>query len=265
MVKQNSFITDKPLHFGTGHAGQTYDWLPSDTEEVFQKLMQDPDYRQYAESQNWHRPGAISYRINSEGFRGAEFDQGPFLLTLGCSFTIGIGLAEQDIWPTLVANALGMKSANIAWGGIAADTCIRLAAYWIPKLQPAAVIMLTPPRDRYEIFLDEQYAKQNMMSIYPVEVMMPQSQVSVFSKDEHCKHWWLNDNNSLFNRYRNEMTLRQICAENSAPCLIYDSLWAFGRSREEVGFARDYLHAGAQGHQMLADRIISDWNEIKHS
>jgi hypothetical protein len=47
--------------------------------------------------------------------------------------------------------------------------------------------------------------------------------------------------------------------------MIYDSIKAFGRSREEVGFARDYMHAGAVGHKMLADEILNDWHENKHT
>ena len=33
---------DAPWHFGTPHAGRTYEWLSTDTEENFQQLMQDP-------------------------------------------------------------------------------------------------------------------------------------------------------------------------------------------------------------------------------
>jgi hypothetical protein len=267
MKYQTEFVAElqtvKPWNFGASQAGQTVNWLLSDNEEMFWKLWQDPAYRPFAESQNWHQPGSIQYRINSEGFRGDEFDHTPCVLTLGCSFTIGIGLREQEIWPTLVANALGLKSVNIAWGGIAADSCVRLAAYWIPKLKPKLVIMLSPPQNRYEIFLDKLYAAAS--HCHEIEVIMPTSQHSLFINDQHHKHWWLNDLNSLHNQYRNSMTLKQICTENSTPCMIYDSIKAFGRSREEVGFARDYMHAGAVGHKMLADEILNDWHENKHT
>ena len=63
-----------PWHFGIPHAGRTYEWLPTDTEENFQQLMQEPEHRKYFGSKGWDQPGSITYKINSHGFRSEEFD-----------------------------------------------------------------------------------------------------------------------------------------------------------------------------------------------
>ena len=61
-------------HFGTKSAGQTLKWMPTDSEENFQRLVQVEEYREYFCSKGWLEPDAITYRINSEGFRSEEFD-----------------------------------------------------------------------------------------------------------------------------------------------------------------------------------------------
>ena len=46
----------------------------------------------------WDISGKTSYRINSEGFRGKDFDN-ISVIALGCSITLGIGVHEEDSWP----------------------------------------------------------------------------------------------------------------------------------------------------------------------
>jgi len=42
----------------------------------------------------------ISYNFNSKGYRTKEIEdlQKDFILTFGCSYTQGIGLAKEDMW-----------------------------------------------------------------------------------------------------------------------------------------------------------------------
>ena len=158
-----------PWHPGIYYAGQTLDWMPTDTKEIFEQLMQDPVHQEYFANLGWLEPGAINYKINSYGFRAEEFVEGqPCIVALGCSYTVGIGLPYKDIWPTLVGNALGLPVYNLAWGGSSADTCFRMARYWIPKLTPVHVLMLTPPESRIELVMSQGNSP-------PVEVYLPMS------------------------------------------------------------------------------------------
>ena len=143
-------------HFGTKSAGEIAKWLPTDTEESFQRLMQVEEYREYFRSQGWLEPDAITYRINSEGFRSEEFDpQAASVVSLGCSYTIGIGLPEEATWSYLVAQALGLKNYNLAWGGTSADTCFMLANHWLPILRPKLVVMAAPPKHRFDLISEK--------------------------------------------------------------------------------------------------------------
>lgn len=248
---------NKPAHFGDYLANQVFDWLPTDTKENYEKLIQDPVHRAYFSEMGWDKPGAITYKFNSHGFRADEFDSGPYLVTLGCSYTVGIGLPDEVTWPRLVANRLGLKCANLGWGGYSADSCFRMANYWIPELMPAYVCMLVPPKHRIELLLDEESLTSPQLSF---EIFLPQSSSSLFSPDDHyLKHWFLNSKNAEINQRKNILAIRQLCADLNIPCTIHDAEGHMWWSREEIGYARDYMHGGPKIHKTIAEKMINEY------
>jgi hypothetical protein len=245
-----------PLHFGTHLANQTLEWLPTDTKENYEKLIQDPAHQEYFAKLGWDKPGAITYKFNSYGYRADEFNGGPYLVTLGCSYTAGIGLPDEVTWPRQVASAMGLKCANLAWGGYSADSCYRLAEYWLPRLNPDYVCMLTPPRHRIEVLLDPSFQQLG------VEVFMPQSYSSLFSPSDHyLKHWFLNDENAKINQRKNIQAIRQLCVDLNIPCTIYNAEDHMWWSREEIGYARDYMHGGPKIHNILTKKFVDGYKK----
>lgn len=244
-----------PWHFGVQYANTDNNWLPSDTEELYNQQIQDPVRKNYFEMQGWVDSGSITYKINSYGFRCDEFNSNdPCIVVLGCSFTIGTGLPLDTIWPTLVGKDIGLKVYNLSWGGNSSDTCFRLAEYWLPKLNPKLVCMLTPPDARVELLLDRE--EQNKS-----EVFMPDSKSAWFSpNDIYLKHWFVNDENARINSAKNKLAIKGLCDNQQIPFIVYDSTQEMSKSREEIGYARDYMHAGPTGHRMLANKIIRDYN-----
>lgn len=250
----NTSITP-PWHFGTRYAGQTLNWWPTDTEESFERMVQDPVHKDYFEQQGWLEPDGITYRINQQGFRGDDFDsESPTLLALGCSFTMGIGLSEHQAWPWLVGQALGLRVATIAHGGWSADACFRMSEYWIPALRPKLVIMMAPPA-RLELHTtDPSNPVENIMVDQPP-----------WNKDMFIKNWFTIDENSRLNSVRNRYAVQGLCNSLNIPCLTYDSTKFFVRSREDVGYARDYMHAGPLGHRMAKEQMLNDQTRLRHS
>ena len=109
-----SMFRDSPWHFGTYHAGTESEFLPTDTKEHFEKLCETEEYREYFKAQGWLEPGAITYKINSHGFRCDELTANTdCIVALGCSFTLGIGLPIEATWPALVSKELGIKVYNL--------------------------------------------------------------------------------------------------------------------------------------------------------
>lgn len=250
---------DAPHHYGINSANQEFDFMPTDTKENFEKLCEVEEYREYFRNFGWLEPKAITYKLNSHGFRSEEFlpDQ-DCIVALGCSFTVGIGLPIESVWPSLVGQALGKKVYNLAWGGNSADTCFRMAEYWIPALKPKAVFMLAPPKARFELLLDSK--------MQPYEIFMPSNEVS-FGHDrygEFLKHWFSNDDNVNINHKKNKLAVQALCDNLNIPCQIYNADEHMAWSREEVGYARDRMHAGPKGHKLLAERMLDDWRK-KHT
>jgi hypothetical protein len=243
---------NSPWHFGTKHANEVLEWLSCDTKENFEKLIKDSAHKNYFNTQGWLEPGAITYRINSQGFRGEEFQKNQqCVVTLGCSYTIGLGLPEKDIWPTLVGKELGLVTYNLSWGGIGADTCYRLAEYWIPLLKPELVVMLTPPKSRLELLTIDNDIQ--------AEVFLPSSESCMFSdKDMFLKNWFANQENAEINNRKNSRAVKQLCNELKINCLTYNAHDFMAQSREKVGYARDYMHAGTIAHQMILEQVKKD-------
>jgi hypothetical protein len=122
-----------------------------------------------------------------------------------------------------------------------------LAQYWIPLLRPALVVMAAPPQHRLDLLEDNEHT-----------TYMPGQDLT---SDKFIQTWFTVDRNSKLNNARNKYAVQGICTEHGIPCLTYDAHEYFARSREEVEYARDYLHAGPRGHQMFAERILDDWRK----
>lgn len=244
-----------PWHPGKHCANQQLNWLSPDTEDKFQKLIQDPICQQYFDKQGWLPKGAITYNINSDGFRSEEFEtDNPCIIALGCSFTVGIGLPLKSVWPTVLGNALNFKVCNLGWGGSSADTCFRLARYWIPQLKPVAVFMLTPPLTRIELLMAPGTTP-------PAEVFLPMSQSKHYEPhDLYLKHWFTNDDNAIINSEKNKLAIGEICRLNNTRFYSLDNQLEEG-VRDTVGYARDYMHAGPQLHQMIAEKFLKQYYE----
>ena len=254
-----------PPHFGKLHgcAGNEFEWLPTDTKENYEKLIQDPEHRKYFAEMGWDQSGAITYKLNSHGFRCDEFSSGPYVVALGCSYTVGIGLPLCNTWAYHVGEALNLKVANLAWGGYSADTCYRLAEYWVPELRPDYVCMLAPPEHRFELLLEDNHNlpledNHNL----PFEVFMPQNKSQIYnSNDQYIKHWFLNDENAKINQRKNILAVRQLCLDLNIPCTVIEGNTYMARPREEVGYARDYMHAGPIAHKLIADKFVGEYSK----
>jgi lysophospholipase L1-like esterase len=245
-----------PWHFGIKYAGQTVQWLQTDSEENFQKHIKNQEYRDYFESKGWLRPDAITYCINSKGFRSVEFDpQLPSMVSLGCSYTVGIGLPEQSTWPALVSQKLKLQNYNLSWGGTSADTCFMLAEYWLPVLRPQLVVMAAPPKNRFDLILENEALKH--------ETYMPAHETGQTETSDFIKHWFLNERNAKLNNSRNKLAVEGLCARLGIQCLTYNIHDWFSKSREELEYARDRMHAGPLGHQLFAEGILNDFATTK--
>ena len=253
----DSLPSPPPWHPGIMSAGETVEWLPTDSKERFDELMDNPEHREYFEARGWDQPGAIIYKINKYGFRCSEFALNTkSVVALGCSYTQGIGLPIDTLWPELVGKQLDLTVYNLSWAGTSSDTCFMLAKYWLPILRPSLVVMAAPPKNRFDIIRAAGYPE--------LVTILPHTTTGEFGNDAMVKHWLTNERNHDLNNAKNKLAIQALCSNLDISCLTYDAHEFFARSREEVEYARDHMHAGPKGHRMFAERILDDWRK-KHT
>jgi hypothetical protein len=232
----------------------TFQWWPTDTEARFNEMMQDPIHRAYFQEKGWDKPDGISYHFNNQGFRAQSIDdnfdpQNDNLVALGCSFTMGIGLPYKDLWPTRLAQVLNLKACNFGQGGGSSDRCFRLAEYWVPHLKPKLVVLLNPPRGRMEVVINQDTRES--------EGIMPMDD----HPDAFVKKWMSVDENQRLNNLKNSLAIEALCNRLGIPFLPYEADTWMSRSREEAEYARDYFHAGPEGHKSFTERILGDFSK----
>jgi len=232
------------IHTSLGGKHLCY-WNSSDSEARWQANMRDPECRKRLEDAGYGHHLSIRYRFNKFGFRCDEFDQTPCVVALGCSFTSGVGLREEDIWCTQLARRLNLSLVNLGVAGGSMDTCARLLYHWLPQLDARLVCMLEPPSDRFEVKVPSDYSPRVFAPNFvnsPYEVLP--------------KIWYSDDANSQINLWKNRLVLAQICDKHRVPLVSTDlctGLMKFKSDGQIFPPARDLMHEGARSHVFCAD------------
>tara|TARA_R100001591_G_scaffold37411_1_gene48696 strand:+ start:858 stop:1715 length:858 start_codon:yes stop_codon:yes gene_type:complete len=123
-------------------------WKASDTEDVFKKKLAQ------GEKEYW-KDKTIEYRYNNYGFRtDDDFNQeDEGVVTLGCSFTEGIGLPIEYNWGYRIAEYLDLKHWNLGQGAMGLDTAFRLLLGASEFLKFKKVFLFVPPFYRSEFII----------------------------------------------------------------------------------------------------------------
>lgn len=220
-------------------ANQSLKWLSTDTEQLYQKNLK---YR-YNELKN---TGLIdnnfTYDFNSHGFRSPEFTTDSTVMFLGCSNTMGVGMPNDLIWPTLVSQKLNMRSANLGIGGSGPDTAFRMCLGYIDKINPKIVVHMVNPGIRFEL-VDEKTI--NLVNAYS------NIQVKLYEQ------LLVDDNNYFFNLQKNTLAIRMLCAERKIKFFQIPAYCIFvGGWGMHLG--RDLEHPGIHKHKIVAEKIIDN-------
>jgi hypothetical protein len=92
------------------------------------------------------------YRINKNKFRGSDIDGNEDLLIAGDSVTFGLGLPEEKIWASSVANNLKLRHTNLGIPGASTMLVVKSAFSYFKKYKnPKNLFCLFPDPDRMMI------------------------------------------------------------------------------------------------------------------
>ena len=197
----------------------------------------------------------IIYKFNDEGFRcdydikDLEFyDVNMFL---GCSNTLGVGVNNEETWCHHVNDHYqGRRTMfNMGQGGGSSETCYRLAQYWIPKIKPKAVFMLTPPSTRREFWTEDEGPQiMGLRRFGSVPTILP-------------KHM-IGETEIQLNRVRVRDAIEMLCVRQKIPfyyIYFHGQLLKWGGSFDDFG--RDGVHPGPDTHKKIA-KLFTDQNPV---
>jgi hypothetical protein len=123
-------------------------WNPEGFEISSFQFRLDERKNQTYETSGSDNTGLCTYAYNELGFRGDSIKKEGFrVMSLGCSNTEGVGVNNQDTWPSqftkLIPNGVDM---NFGTGGRSNDFITRCLLTYYDLIKPDLVlIMYTPP------------------------------------------------------------------------------------------------------------------------
>jgi hypothetical protein len=229
-------------HSYTLHRNKQLLWIDSDSKEEFDANMQDPERRMQLEKYGWDRPEIITYQFNGHGFRCQEFDQSLGVIALGCSFTAGVGLPVDSVWPAIVGAKLNLPVWNLGIGGASMDTCFRLLYHYIHQLNAEYVLLLTPPDQRFELHTPDKVLCFHPQTIY-----------------HNIQKWWYQcSSNGQLNYIKNVMAIAELCRQHNRRLIVQtpdNALFGLPH-RDRWPPARDMLHVGTQEQKKCANLFL---------
>jgi len=232
-------LPDIPNHSPYLHyAGKSLDWLPMDTEELYNMHLRRRDNPLL--EQGWI-DRKFTYKFNQHGFRSDEFEDRDSVLYLGCSHTIGIGLPWENTWPYLVSKVLQLKCYNLGIGGGSNDLAFRMAYNYIPMLKPKIVMFLVTYNTRLEL-LD----KKNTHKFFGPGT-------SPFRNDKFYETWLMNEGNLNANLAKNVLAIEYICKMHNIKFIALDQ-----NEMPTLDKARDLAHRGIRSNLEFAKQILKN-------
>lgn len=237
---------DKPLFSG------------SDTKEDFERNLQTMP-------SDWHyRFKEVYYNRNYLGYRCKNFEEinkENYFITIGCSFTDGTGLAEDETWVYKLAMSLGMDYLNLGMGGAGPDFI---------NLQSMTFLKNVNNKPKFVVLQWPQRSRQIVKSLEKFIPIVPQTIGTKGHQDgdaiSQCK-WSIKSNSYIYESYISYISTQTLWYLANVPVFNWtiDNQWNMGGENlatfmyptpEDLkNMARDLLHFGHTFHARVAQNI----------
>ena len=236
MFKQDDYCSAYPKY-----AGQSLNWLPSDTRQLYDVHIKKSNKHTASKLKKLgFNSKNVKYNFNSYGFRCNEFVEQNNIVFLGCSLTLGIGVNLEDTFSQVIADTLNLNNCNLALAGGSNDAMFRIAYHWLPQLKPRIVVCLAPTKERSEVYEDGMH-----------ESLLP----TLTRNNKWYMNYLKNDNNFIINYYKNRLAIENICNQIQTKLLfLHVEDWDFDWRND---LARDLLHPGKKSHRMIAKEMLN--------
>jgi len=173
-------------------------------------LSEEPNYK------------CCTYNLNDYGYRASHnyediLEDENKIICIGCSFTFGIGLDENQTWPYKLSKLMNTSFMNLGYPGGSIKYVLWQLYNTINKIPNKDVFVLIPPLGRDFTLNDNSF-------------------------------FCINNNLGVVHSYFDEYLIKNFCEKNNINYLSCDIFGERGNELIELGFAKDGLHYG-EGYQ----------------
>jgi len=241
------------------------DFIGSDDSNTTLKFIGGDSEKQFIQAiekmpKDWYYNNTeILYNYNNLGHRCKNFedlDQDNYILFIGCSHTMGVGLELEKTYPYLLSKSLSCDYYNLGMGGSGIDVLLHNLIVWFGtvKQKPKLVIIQWPFWARYARFIREPtnatLLSTRISTIGGVidPTLMEVESVHYFKTIEHLAKIKLN--------HMIDVPIINIGLAEY-PSIINDDFIIF----DYLDYARD-LHFGIESHENLASKLYHRINKI---
>jgi hypothetical protein len=242
LIKQSTLRQIKNAHHE--QANETYQWLGEDNEENYQRHLANSTSRKQLEVSGWVDTD-ITYNFNSHGFRSPEFDPAAsHICVFGCSATFGTAIKMEQRYGDILAGDLGVSCYNFGVSGASDSTSFRLAATWLPDLNPKFVIYQTTFPERFEII------ENGWGHVLGINAAL--GGTIAHGQGDLYKIWMTNESNCQLLALKNRLAMKALCHELGYKLIEIDITDFFGNWPT---VARDTHHPGVHANMHVAQMI----------
>ena len=137
-------------------------YIPSDSPIVEGIDMFELNGYEWKANTTNYKEDQMLYTVNKHGFRGDNFStKDDAIMFLGCSFTFGIGVSDEDVWCRNVADKRNKKCWNLGVpGGGNQQIFLMLDSFLESGYRPSEVVILWTEPHRKLIFNGKTFNKQ---------------------------------------------------------------------------------------------------------
>lgn len=232
---------------------KTVTWFCTDTEENYNKT-----------TTNLYKPDSFSYTFNQYGYRidnkDWDLNSGKHrMIAIGCSNSVGVGVAWKNTWPYLVSQDIGdVELFNLSVAGASADTIFRTLHQSIDVIKPDIVMVLWPEQTRWELYESVQWDGEGIPCHTPTHKSVWNMEPGSFNESNLI---------NLFNKnvelVRLLQRLQGFKLVECGPDFYLDYINANKHILSAYEFdSRDLIHPGVTLHQHIRKKFIDNYSKI---
>ena len=246
-----------------------HQWSGTDNEEQYNEVVSQGIKRTYEKDDFY-------YETNENGFRCDDFDTMDFtkksIIYLGCSNTFGVGVPEEDSWPTVLHDKIQKEHnttynyINLAVGGGGIDWYLHFLPYF-GKFNPSLVISGTPEMTRMSMPV-AGWGIQHVLKNFVFSTAMEETNSTTPASDITKAYINLVTCGDEYFQYKKQVLLANV---NSTAKLLGARFFEthVGRMTNDTRnttlgeIARDNAHPGRQEHHAFAEYMMNKIKENK--